>query len=305
MSTQPTLRGKPAADKKHFSAKILFPIPKRKDFLVLNLGLLLTAIGVVFFKTPNHFAMGGTSGISVLLSGLLPGLNVGTVMFIINTLLVVLGYAVLGRGFGGSTVYSSVMLSVYIWLLEWLFPITEPLTNDTLLELIWAVVLPAIGAALVFNVGSSTGGTDIIAMIMNQKTSIEVGKALLLSDLLIAMGAGAVFGVATFLYCVLGTLIKGLLVDNLIEGFNLRKQVTIVSHKHEEIKDFILNGLNRSATVYPARGAFTGEPQEVITTILSRRQAVMLRNFIRKTDPKAFMTIVNSSETIGKGFREI
>lgn len=280
-------------------------MPGPKDFVLLNIGLIFTAIGIVFFKAPNHFAMGGTSGLSILLASFIPWLNVGVVMFIVNALLVVVGYAVLGRGFGGSTVYSSVALSVYTWLLEVLFPLKAPLTNDTLLELCWAVILPAIGAALVFNVGSSTGGTDIVAMILNQKTSIEVGNALLFSDLLISMAAGITFGAKTFLYCVLGTMVKSFLVDNLIEGFNVRKQVTIVSSKHEEIKQFILKDLNRSATVYAAYGAFSHEAQEVITTVLSRRQAMLLRNFIRKTDPCAFMTIVNSSETIGKGFREM
>lgn len=283
----------------------LFPLPKRKDFLLLNAGLLLTAFGIVLFKSPNHFAMGGTSGISILLAHYVPGLNVGMVMLIINVLLIGLGYAVLGKNFGGSTVYSSIAISVYTAVLEVLFPLSHPLTGDTLLELIWAVILPGIGSALVFNAGSSTGGTDIVAMILNRKTSVEVGKALLISDILIAVMAGATFGVSTFLYCTLGTLVKGVLIDSLIESFNLRKEVTIVSRCSQQIKEFILKELNRSATVYKACGAFTGEQYEVITTVLSRRQAMLLRNFIRKIDPKAFMTIVNSSETIGKGFRNI
>lgn len=282
-----------------------FPLPRRRDFLVLNLGLIITALGVVLFKAPNHFAMGGTSGLSILLANVVPWLNVGMVMLGINGLLVLLGFLFLGRGFGGSTVYSSIALSVYTWLLEWAFPLKAPLTDDTLLELIWAVILPAVGSAMVFNVGSSTGGTDIVAMILSKKTSLEIGKALLACDILIACGAGLMFGVKTFLYCVLGTVMKSFLMDNVIEGFNVRKQVTIVSRKSVVVKEYIIHTLGRGASVYKATGAFTSDPQEIIITVLTRRQAMLLRNFMRKTDPKAFMTIVNSSETIGKGFRAI
>lgn len=287
------------------SAKKLFPLPRRRDFLILNLGLLLTAAGIVLFKAPNHFAMGGTSGLAILLAALIPQLNVGTTMFIVNALLIVLGYIVLGRGFGGSTVYSSVVLSLFTALLEWIFDLQAPLTNDTLLELIWAVLLPALGGALVFNVGSSTGGTDIIAMILNQKTNIEVGKALLISDLVIAVAAGAVFNVATFLYCVLGTLMKSTLIDSFIEGLNVRKKISIVTRFPDCICQYIIENLRRSATVYDARGAYTDEKVSVVETILNRRQALELRNFIRKNDPEAFISILNSSEIIGKGFREV
>lgn len=282
-----------------------FPLPKNKDFVVLNLGLILTALGIVLFKTPNHFAMGGTSGISILLTAYLPWLNVGMVMLAINAVLILLGYAFLGKGFGGSTVYSSIALSAYIWIFELVFPLTGPLTNDALMELAWAVILPAVGSGLVFNVGSSTGGTDIIAMILSKRSSLEIGKALLVSDILISIGAGLTFGVKTMLYCMLGTIIKGFLMDSVIESFNMRKQVTIISSKPKEIMDFIIGELNRSASVYNAQGAFSQTQQEVIITVVTRRQAMLLRNYIRNTDPGAFITIVNSSETIGKGFREI
>lgn len=287
------------------SVQKMFPMPKKKDFLLLNLGLIMTAVGIVVFKGPNHFAMGGTSGLSILLAWILPGMNVGTTLLAINLLLIILGYVFLGKSFGGSTVYSSVMLSVYTAILERVLSLQAPLTDDTMLEMCWAVLLPALGGALVFNVGSSTGGTDIIAMILNKKTSMEVGKALLVSDLLITVGAGAVFGVKTFLYCVLGTIAKSTLIDGFIEGFNVRKKITIVSQKPETIRQFIIHTLGRSATVYEAHGAYSDEKMEVIETIMSRRQAMLLRNFIRRTDPRAFMSIVNSSETIGKGFREI
>ena len=283
----------------------LFSWENIKYALLLNLGLFLTAAGIHLFKTPNHFAMGGTSGMSIIMATLWPGMNVGGALFIINGILVVLGLCFLGVKTMGVTIYSSFALSAFVSLLEWIYPMTAPFTNDTLLELCFAVALPAAGSAIVFNVGASTGGTNILAMILSKYTSLEIGKALLLSDLAIAAWAGGLYGIATGLYCTLGTFSKALMVDSVIESINVRKMMTIVSAQPQQVQDFILNKLHRSATVYDAEGAYTHKELKVITTILNRRQAMELRNFIRRTDPHAFMTIVNSSETIGKGFRHI
>ncbi len=285
--------------------RTLFSWENIKYALLLNLGLFLTAAGIHLFKTPNHFAMGGTSGMSIIMATLWPGMNVGGALFIINGILVVLGICFLGVKTMGVTIYSSFALSAFVSLLEWIYPMQAPFTSDTLLELCFAVALPAAGSAIVFNVGASTGGTDILAMILSKYTSLEIGKALLVSDLAIAAWAGGLYGIATGMYCILGTFAKALMVDSVIESINVRKMMTIVSAQPEQVKDFILNKLHRSATVYDAEGAYTHQDLKVITTILNRRQAMELRNFIRRTDPHAFMTIVNSSETIGKGFRHI
>ena len=274
-------------------------------FLILNLGLIFTAAGISIFKTPNHFAMGGTSGVAILLADLFPGLNVGGAMFIINFALIALGLIFLGRSFTGATIYASAALSAYVALFEQLIPLSAPLTGDTLLELVWAVILPAVGSALVFNIGASTGGTDIIAMILSKHSSLEIGKALLVSDFLITAATFWLFDVCTGLYCVLGLLLKTFLVDIVIDGINSRKYVTVISNEPEQIKTFILETLHRGATVSQAEGAFTHRSEQVITTVLTRRQAVLLRNYIRKIDSHAFITMVNSSEIIGKGFREI
>ncbi|MEG1687991.1 MAG: YitT family protein, partial [Angelakisella sp.] len=210
-----------------------------------------------------------------------------------------------GREFGFWTIYASFALSAFVWLLGRLVPITTSLSGEKLLDLFWAIILPATGSAIVFNLGASTGGTDIIAMILSQRTSIEIGKALLLSDFLITLSTAFVFDVPTMLYCVLALVIKAFALDSIIDGLNIRKQITVISKTPEPIKDFIIHTLHRGATVYKAEGAYTGDEQEVLLTVLSRRQALLLRNHIRTTDPNAFLTIVNSSETIGKGFRDI
>ncbi|MFI3237302.1 MAG: YitT family protein [Lachnospiraceae bacterium] len=276
-----------------------------KRFLLLNLGLLITAIGISLFKTPNHFAIGGTSGISIILASIFPAMNVGQAMFIINTTLVILGFIFLGKGFAGLTVYASFAISAYVAAVEYLIPLSAPFTNDTMLELVFATILPAVGSAIVFNVDASTGGTDIVAMIIKKHTSMEIGKALLVSDLLITVWAGAIFGIETGLYCVLGLFAKAFIVDSAIENINTRKYVTIVTSNMDEIKSFIIHDLKRSANISTVRGAYSGNEHGMITTVITRKQAVLLRNFMRETDPLAFITIVNSSETIGKGFRAI
>jgi uncharacterized membrane-anchored protein YitT (DUF2179 family) len=273
--------------------------------LLLNFGLLLLAAGIHFFKAPNHFAMGGTSGIAILAASLVPQLNVGSCLLVLNAALIVLGFFFLGVKRMGVTIYSSLVLSLFVSLLEWLWPMAAPFTADTMLELFYAVLLPAAGSALIFNIGASSGGTEIVAMILAEKTSLAIGKALLVTDFLIALSAGWLYGVRIGMYCVLGLLAKAFVVDGIIDGINARKEVTVVSSKPDAILQFIMLNLNRGATIYTGHGAFTGKEEQIITTVLSRRQAVALRNFIRRTDQHAFITIVNSSETIGKGFRDI
>ena len=287
------------------AAKKLFTRENIFYALSLNAGLIILAAGIHFFKTPNHFALGGTSGISIIAATLFPKLNVGTVMFIVNAVLVLLGVVFLGISCMGVTVYSSFALSFFVWLFEQLAPMMQPFTNDTMLELLYAVILPAVGSAIIFNIGASSGGTDIVAMILARKTSLEIGKALLVSDFLIVLFAGYVYGIRIGLYCILGLLAKAFVVDSVIESINVRKKVTIVSHTPRLICDFIIEELHRGATIFTAHGAFSGEDEEVVTTVLNRKEAMQLRNYIRRTDPHAFITIVNSSETIGKGFRAI
>ncbi len=274
-------------------------------FLLLNLGLILTALGIVWFKTPNHFAFGGTSGLSILLAAMFPRFNVGFFMWIVNILLVVIGFFALGVGCMGWTIFSSFALSLYVSVCEGIWPMAAPFTDDTLLELIFAVLLPAIGSAIVFNIGASTGGTDIVALILQKHSSMEIGKALMVSDVVIVAGAAAKFGVATGLYCILGLIGKAFIVDGVIESINLHKVCTVVTSNPDEVTDFILDELHRSATIEQAHGAFTGKELTAVMTVLTRREATRLRDFLRTHDGKAFITIVNSSEIIGKGFRTV
>lgn len=274
-------------------------------FIILNLGLIFTAVGIAIFKTPNHFAFGGTSGLSIILSTLFPKWNVGAFMWIVNAALVVLGFFFLGIRSMGWTVYSSFALSFYVSACEAIYPLSSPLTHDVFLELCFAVILPAVGAAMVFNVGASTGGTDIVAMILHKYTRLEIGRALLVSDLGIVLIAAYLYGAQTGLYCILGMILKCTVVDSAIESLNLRKVCTIISKYPEQVEEFIINDLHRSATEQKAFGIYTKKEQKVMMTVLTRSETNRLRIHLRQIDPHAFITIVNSSEIIGKGFRSI
>lgn len=276
-----------------------------KFFLLLNCGLFATAVGIAVFKTPNHFAFGGTSGVSIILSTLFPKWNVGAFMWLVNAILVLLGFVFLGFKSMGWTIYSSFALSFYVSICEAAVPLSAPLTKDTFLELCFAVILPAVGSAIVFNVGASTGGTDIVAMILHKYTSLEIGRALMISDFGIVLIAAYLYGAKTGLYCILGMVLKCTVVDGAIESINLRKVCTIITKDPEKVENFIINVLNRSATEQQAFGAYTHNQEKVLMTVLTRAETARLRIFLRRTDPHAFMTIVNSSEIIGKGFRSI
>ncbi len=288
--------------------KLTFPkltYEKNKEFLLINLGLALVAAGIHFFKIPNHFATGGVSGIAIVTQHFSPNINVGPIMLIINILFLVAGYAMIGRNFGSKTVYSSLMLSAMVWFLDRIFPMNMPFTKDTMLELILAILLPAVGSAITFNQNASTGGTDIVAKVLNKLTDIDIGKALLIADFVITISAGFVYGIRIGMYSFLGLIFKAFLIDSVIENLNLRKQLVIISNKPDLIQNYILNVLHRGATVHIAHGAFTDHEEHVITTVVTRAQAVSLRKYIREIDPGSFITITNTSEIIGKGFRSI
>ncbi|MDD3486622.1 MAG: YitT family protein, partial [Atopobiaceae bacterium] len=259
----------------------------------------------ILFKAPNHFALGGTSGLSIILSTLFPTLPVSAFMWILNAVLVGLGLVFLDHRTMGWTIYASFALSAYTSILELAIPMAAPLTHDTLLELCFAVLLPAIGSAIVFNVGASTGGTDIVAMILKRRTSLEIGKALMVSDGVIVGVAFLLYGPQTGLYCVLGLIAKAFVVDNVIESLNLRKVCTVISHDPEAVLGFLVRTLDRTATVRDAVGGFSMQPEEEVVAVLTRREAALLQMWLRRHDPTAFMTMVNSSEILGKGFRSV
>ncbi|MBU5470851.1 YitT family protein [Falcatimonas sp. MSJ-15] len=277
-------------------------IDKLKEYSMLTIATILLVVGVYVFKFPNNFSFGGVTGISVILAKVFH-LSAGTYNFIINVALLVLGFIFLGASFGIKTVYVSLLSSLGLSALEKFFPMSHPLTSQPVLELVFAIVLPALSAAILFNMDASGGGTDIIAMILKKYTHFDIGMALFLVDFLITLAAFIVFDPETGLFSFCGLMAKSLVIDSAIENINLCKYFTIICNNPEPICDFIHTELDRSATVYQAQGAYSHQNKSVILTVMRRSQAVELRNFVKKTEPTAFIMITNSSEIIGKGFR--
>ena len=273
-----------------------------REILFLTLGTALVALGVYFFKFPNNFSTGGVTGIAVILSSLFPAVTSSTFASVINLLFLVLGFLVLNRGFGIRTVYCSLLFSALLSGLEWLVPLSGPLTDEKLLELFFAIIFPALGSAILFNLEGSTGGTDILAMILKKYTSLDIGRALLCVDVLIAASTLIVFDVETGLCSLLGLALKSVLVDNVIESLNRKKSFILVTSHPNEVCQYITETLNRSATLWEGSGAYSHEKKWIVLTALSRAQAVALRRYLKSLDPQAFMLISNSSEIFGKGF---
>ncbi len=280
---------------------------KLKSFLGMTVGSVLMTVGVYFFKIPNNFSTGGVSGISTILGRVIPYsfLTPSTLLLIINALLLVIGFIFLGKQTGVKTVYCSLLYSVLAKVLELVCPLDKPLTDQPILELVYAMILTGIGSAILFDFHASSGGTDIVALILKKYTSLDVGKALLCTDFLIAASSFLVFGVKTGLFSLLGLFSKAFLVDSIIESMHVCKSFMIVTENPEPIRDYILNEMKHSATILKAEGAYTHENKTVIYTLCKRMEAAKLKRYLKEIDPHAFIIVTSTSEIIGRGFRSV
>ncbi|PPA68871.1 YitT family protein [Jeotgalibacillus proteolyticus] len=278
---------------------------KIMSFFLMNLGALFVAVNVHFFLSPNSLATGGVSGMSIVLNSLFPNLSIGLFMILVNIILFAIGIAFLGFQFGAKTVYTSFALSGYVWLLEWIAPLSGPLSEDILIQLIIGQCIAAIGMAIVFNQRASTGGTDIIAMILNKYFRIEIGRAVLFSDLAVALSSVLLFGPQIGMYAFFGVILNGLMIDYTLQQFNANKEVVIISEKSALIRAFIVGELGCGATIHTAKGAFKYDDKEVITTILGRKDLSRLKRYIGKKDDKAFITVHTMNEILGQNFKRL
>ena len=269
----------------------------------LNLGTLLMAVGVYFFKFPNHFTTGGVSGISIVVAHFIPTVTTATLNLILNILLLIIGAFFLGRGFGLRTAYSAVVSSVLTYVFERAVPMTAPMTSQPVLELMFAVGLPAFGSAILFHVNASSGGTDIIAMLVKKYSHMHIGLALGIADLVVALAACFTFGMETGLFSLFGLFLKSYMVDAVMDNLRTYKVFQIVTDNPDPICNFIMKDLHHSATLIDGVGSFTHENRKIIMTVINRHQAIRLQLFVRATDPHSFITITSSSEIVGKGFR--
>ena len=270
----------------------------------MNLGCILLAAGVYFFKIPNGFATGGVTGIGTILGNVTP-VSPGAWIWILNIGLLLLGFIFLGKQNGIKTVYCSMFYSAITYVLEIVVPMTKPLTNQPFLELVYAMLLTAIGSALIFNSDASSGGTDIAALILKKFTNIDVGKALLAVDFIVAVSSFAVFGIQIGLFSLLGLFAKAFIVDSVIESLNTCKYFVGITTKREEISQYIMEKLHHGVTASLVVGEYTQEEKTMIHTVCRRIEAIQLRGRIREIDPRAFFIVTTSSEIIGRGFRSV
>lgn len=275
---------------------------KIKEYALTTLGIVLTAIGLEYFLFPNDIAAGGVSGIALVINGI-TGWNISIMVFILNIILFIVAFVVLGKGFGGKSLYATVILSVVMEIIEKVFnPVM--LTENMFLASFFGSALLAMGSAIVFHQGASTGGTSILAAIISKFTPLGVGTALLLNDSIICLLAINVFGIDKGLFGFFSLILIGLLIDKFIDGFNTCKQVFIITSKADMVVNFINKDINRGCTVLNGKGGYTYSEVNIVYTVLSNNQFITLKNFIKENNPEAFITVNDSKEVLGLGFND-
>ena len=275
---------------------------KIREYALTTLGIILTAIGLEYFLFPNDIAAGGVSGIALVINGI-TGWNISIMVFILNIILFIVAFVVLGKGFGGKSLYATVILSVVMEIIEKVFnPVM--LTENMFLASFFGSSLLAMGAAIVFHQGASTGGTSILAAIISKFTPLGVGTALLLNDSIICLLAINVFGIDKGLFGFFSLILIGLLIDKFIDGFNTCKQVFIITSKADMVVNFINKDINRGCTVLNGKGGYTYSEVNIVYTVLSNNQFITLKNFIKENNPEAFITVNDSKEVLGLGFND-
>lgn len=275
-----------------------------KRFITINIGLIIMTIGLNFFLIPSNLAVGGVTGLAMVLNNIIPSIPIGVIMLILNAILFILAFILVGKEFGGYTIYCSLGLSGLIYIFETFTPVSGPLVDDLLINLIYGIVIGGIGMAIVFYQNASTGGTDIIAKIFNKYFHIEMGKGLFLADFLIVLFASYSFGLKLGLYALLGIAINTLVIDNLIAGFNKKINLIIISNRSDDINRFILEELNRGTTLYNTVGGFSKEEKTLVNTIVNRKQYIRIKNYVKSVDTKAFISVGFVHEVLGEGFIE-
>jgi uncharacterized membrane-anchored protein YitT (DUF2179 family) len=282
-----------------------------RDYGLITFGCLLVAVGLDLFLIPNRITAGGISGVSTILYYLL-GLPVGLTMLAFNAVLFLVAFRMLGREFGLRSVVATVMLSFMVDGLTVLLPVvgldphlaTEGLTRNLLLATVFGDIIAGAGMALVFAKNSSTGGTDILARILNRYTEIPLGRSLMLIDALVTLGAGFAFGAEMAMFAIIAIFVSSKTIDFLIQGMNQGKQFLIVSERYREITDAILD-MGRGATILAGTGAFTGEDRPLVLVVIRPRELPRLKAIVREHDPGAFVMVSDVYEILGEGFRRL
>lgn len=277
---------------------------KFKEFGLITIGDLIIALSIKFFLSPNKIAAGGISGIAIIINNFFTNIPVGALMIMMDTVLFIVAIVVIGGKFGFKTLYTSFCLSGSLLVMD-KFVKVGAITDNLLLAAIFGTFLSGIGMGIIFNQNASTGGTDIIAKIINRFFHIDIGKSLLLVDFVVTLFAGLTMGADIGMYSLLSVIINGFMIDAVIEGLNVCKQVMVISAKNDEISKFIIEELERGCTILDGKGGYTGNNTYILYCVLSRKEFVSLKDFIKGVDSNAFITVSDVREVLGEGFKNI
>ena len=266
-----------------------------QEAAILTVAVAIIAAAVYFFLVPSHASVSSISGLGIVLSNFVP-LPLSAITMILNVVLLIIGFFTCGREFGAKTVYTSILLPVFIGLFERLFPDIGSLTDSQELDVLCYILVVSVGLSILFNRNASSGGLDIVAKIMNKYLHIELGRAMSLSGMCVALSAALVYDKKTVVLSVLGTYFNGLVLDHFIFDHNIKRRVCIITKKEEELRHFILTDLHSGATVYESYGAYNMEKRREIITIVDKGEYQKLMNFMNREDPKAFITVYTVSD---------
>ena len=277
---------------------------KFKEYLMITIGMLFVVIAIQFFFIPNNITAGGVTGISVVICEYIKGLNVGLVMGVLNIFLFIIAFIFIGRDFGGKTIYAAMGISFINWAIEEFFT-PMAVTNDLMLSTIAGSLFLGTGLGIVFTQDASTGGTDIIAKILNKFFHIEMGRGMQIVDIIVVIFSGITFGIEKAIYAAICVILTGIVIDKVISGYYTCHQVIIFTNKTKYIKEYIINDIDRGCTIFTGEGGYTGENKNIIYCVLERAQLMKVRKFLKENEPEAFVIVNDAHDVLGKGFEKI
>lgn len=272
---------------------------KIKEYVIITLGTLIVSMAVYFFLLPSNVVVGSLSGLVMVLATFIP-LKISVMTFILNAVLLVVGFLFIGKEFGAKTVYTSLLMPIFLYVFELIFTNNKSLTNDVVLDTICYILVVSVGLALLFNANASSGGLDIVAKLLNKYLHIEIGKAMTLAGMCTAISSIFVYDTKTLVLSILGTYANGIVLDHFIDGFNRRKRICILTEQYKELQNFIVHELHRGVTLYPAIGGYNNEEKIELVTILTRNEYAEVLNYLHSVDENAFVTVSTVNEVIGQ-----
>lgn len=277
---------------------------KIKEYGIITIGIILVGIAIQFFYVPNNITGGGVTGIALVVNHYIPGANLGTLMAIMNIFLFIIAFIFIGKSFGGKTIYAAMGLSFINWFSErFIKPVGIP--DNPMLATIAGTVLLGIGLGIVFTQNASTGGTDIIAKILNKFFHIDMGKGMQMVDIIVVLLSAATFGIEKGIYASICVLLNGIVIDKVISGFNTCHQVVIFTEKIDILKEYIIRDIDRGCTIFKGKGGYTDKEKDVLYCVVGRSQLMRIRKFIRDNEPDAFVIVNEAHDVLGKGFGDI